>query len=163
MQYQPDEPVCRKPLPPGSRRIHPDLTRSSMSVITADDIDDDGDNDDAEIDFDDLDDEDIAQQLSRESPPMRGGGPAHGQKQVPSASYGNRGGARPTRQRSVTSDSMGLTADIADYLADTDSGSESGGYGYQPSNRQEALPRSQSMRQGGYGSQAYQRSYSTRH
>ena len=123
-----------------------------MSVITADD-----NNDDAEIDFDDLDDEDIAQQLSRESPPMRGGGAssAHGQKHVPSAANGNR-----AARRSVTSDSMGLTADIADYLADTDSGSESGGYGYQPS---KALPRSQSMRQGGYGTQAYQRSYSTRH
>ena len=136
-----------------------------MSVITVDEIGGkSADDDDAEIEYD-LDDEDIAQQLSADSPggggdwrSLANNGRQHSQhKHAPISASGSRGALR----RSVNSDSMGMTADIADFLADTDS--ESGEYG-RPSNPREAMPRSMSMRQGGYGSQqAYQRTYSTRY
>lgn len=142
-----------------------------MSVITIDEGNIDEDEDEAEIDYN-LDDEDIAQRLSGQIPAGRGGGwsAPHQQHQAPSASSGNRGAhgrkVSQLQRSSLNSDSMGLTADIEDYLADTDSGSESGGIAYQQQSSNRGMTsRAQSMRQdgGGYGSQAYQRNYSTRY
>ena len=124
-----------------------------MSVITAEDTGLDIE-DEAEIEFDD---EEVAKQLSGDIRGGRhqGGGSVARQQQQ----HRGLGGVQAQMQRSVTSDSMGMTAEIEDFLMDSDEeasvgGGGGGGYG-----------RSQSMRPGsgaGVSASSYLRSYTSR-
>ena len=134
-----------------------------MSVITAEDTGLDIE-DDAEIDYEDaMDDDEIAKQLSGDIRTRGAGGRQQHQQQ------GRGGGVaaaanfqQPQRsqlQRSVTSDSMGMTAEMEDFLADSEE--EESNYG---TAAQGGYGRSQTMGKqgGGGGASSYLRSYTTR-